>query len=240
MPGDRLPCGKPVDDLLTQVTDHMPPPDPAHQQSCPHCRAALAELEDLWAPVRDLAAEDVRAPAGLLQAVMAQIRDLSRNSWSAVLHEPRGRTRIAARVVGAVARLAAESVPHVTLALGGGRVATPSETTADPAKIAGPRAEPATDIGVAGNHVVVDVQIAVDYGAPMRQVAAVVRDRIAQHLATQTGLTTTEVNVTVVDIRPPRDHGRRVGGGNSSDRGPWSHRHRSLLDATDQMAVKRA
>jgi uncharacterized alkaline shock family protein YloU len=211
MPADRLPCGKPVDDLLTQVVDRTPPPDPAHQQSCPHCRAALAELEDLWAPVRDLAAEDVRAPAGLLQAVIAQIRDLSRNSWSAVLDDPGGRTRIAARVVGAVARLAAESVPHVTLALGGGRVATPTDTAADPAKIAGPRAEPATDIGVAGTHVVVDVQIAVDYGAPMQQVAAVVRDRIARHIAAQTGLVTTEVNVTVVDVRPPQVGTRTVG-----------------------------
>jgi uncharacterized alkaline shock family protein YloU len=211
MPADRLPCGKPVDDLLTQVVDRTPPPDPAHQQSCPHCRAALAELEDLWAPVRDLAAEDVRAPAGLLQAVMAQIRGLSRNSWSAVLDDPGGRTRIAARVVGAVARLAAESVPHVTLALGGGRVATPTDTAADPAKIAGPRAEPATDIGVAGTHVVVDVQIAVDYGAPMQQVAAVVRDRIARHIAAQTGLVTTEVNVTVVDVRPPQVGTRTVG-----------------------------
>jgi uncharacterized alkaline shock family protein YloU len=201
MPGDRLPCGTFVDDLLVQVTDRVPPIDPGHQRSCPHCRAALAELEDLWAPVRDLAAEDVRAPAGLMQAVMAQIRDLSRNSWSAVLDDPGGRTRIAARVVGAVARLAAESVPHVTLALGGGRVATPTDTTGGPTRIAGVGSEAATDIGVAGNHVVVDVQIAVDYGAPMRQVADRVRDRIAQHLA-QTGLTTTEVNVTVVDVRP--------------------------------------
>jgi uncharacterized alkaline shock family protein YloU len=202
MPADRLPCGKPVDDLLTQVTDRTPPPDPAHQHSCPHCRAAVAELEDLWAPVRDLAAEDVRAPAGLLQAVMGQIRDLSRNSWSAVLDDPLGRTRIAARVVGAVARLAAESVPHVTLALGGGRVATPTDTTADPARIAGRRSEAATDVGVAGSHVVVDVQIAVDYGAPVWQVAERVRNRIAQHIATQTGLTASEVNVAVVDVRP--------------------------------------
>jgi uncharacterized alkaline shock family protein YloU len=216
VPADRLPCGKPVDDLLIQVTDRTAPPDPAHQWRCPHCRAALAELEDLWAPVRDLAAEDVRAPAGLLQAVMAQIRDLSRTSWSAVLDDPGGRTRIAARVVGAVARLAAESVPHVTLALGGGRVATPTESTADPARIAG--AEAATDIGLAGTHVVVDVQIAVDYGVPMRQVADRVRDRIARHLATQTGLTTTEVNVTVVDVRPSPDDGRHGGGRSRSER----------------------
>jgi uncharacterized alkaline shock family protein YloU len=209
MPGDRLPCGKAIDDLLIQVADRTAPSDPAHQRTCPHCRAALAELEDLWAPVRDVAAEDVRAPAGLLQAVMAQIRELARNDWSAVLTGPRGRTRIAARVVGAVARLAAESVPHVTLALGSGRVATPADTPVlDHTKIAGRHSEAATDIGVAGEHVVVDIQIAVDYGVPMWQVAALVRNSIAQRIATQTGLTTTEVNVTVVDVQSPADHSR--------------------------------
>ncbi len=206
MSGDRLPCGAPVDDLLAQVTEGTPARDAAHQRTCPHCRAALAEFEDLWAPVHELAAEEVRAPAGLLQAVMAQIRELSRNSWSAVLSDPTGQTgqtRIAARVVGAVARLAAESVPHVTLALGGGRVATPTGAAADLPLIAGRRGEAATDVGLAGSHVVVDVQIAVDLGAPMQQVAAVVRDRIARHIAEQTGLVTTQVNVTVVDVRPP-------------------------------------
>lgn len=202
--GDRLPCGKPADDLLAQVTDRTPPPDPEHQRTCPHCRAALAEFADLWAPVHDLAAEDVRAPSGLLQAVMAQIRELSRNDWSAVLQGSRGHTRIAARVVGAVARLAAESVPHVTLALGGGRVATPDGATADLARVAGREGETATDVGVAGAHVVVEIQIAVDYGVPMQQVADRVRQRIVRHLADQTGLTTTEVNVAVVDVRPRR------------------------------------
>jgi uncharacterized alkaline shock family protein YloU len=198
---DRLPCGMPVDELLAQIVDRTPPRDAAHQQHCPHCRATLSHLEDLWAPVHDLAAEDVRAPAGLLQAVMAQVRELSRSSWSAVLLDDRGRTRIAARVVGAVARLAAESVPSVTLALGGGRVVSPADPATDRQRAAG--ADDATSIGVAGDRVVVDVQIAVDYGADMLAVAEQVRDRITRHIATQTSLTTTEVNVTVVDVRPP-------------------------------------
>jgi len=37
---------------------------------------------------------------------------------------------------------------------------------------------------------------------PLWQVAERVRKRIADHIATQTGLITTEVNVTVVDVRP--------------------------------------
>ncbi len=49
----------------------------------------------------------------------------------------------------------------------------------------------------------VDVQIAVDYGASMHRVAEQVRERIAQHIAVQTGLTATEVHVVVVDVRVP-------------------------------------
>ena len=207
VPADRLPCGAVPADLLTQVTEGTAPRDPAHQRSCPHCRAALAEFEDLWTPVRELAAEQVRAPADLLQSVMAQIRELARANWSAVLHDPAGQTRIAARVIGAVARLAAESVPHVSLALGGGRVATPPDTAADPARVAGPDGEAATSVGTAGSRVVVDVQIAVDHGVPIHAVAAVVRERIAAHIAQQTGLVTTEVNVAVVDVRSPRGGG---------------------------------
>lgn len=199
--GDPLPCGTSVDVLFLQVTGGVPAPDTAHQRHCPHCRAALAALSELWAPVQELAAEEVRAPAGLLQSVMAQVREMSRNDWTAVLHEDAGQTRIAARVVGAVARLAAESVPHVTLALGGGRVATPSGAAADPGRVAG--AEDATEVGIAGSHVVVDVQIAVDHGMSIPRVAELVRQRISAHLAAQTGLTTTEVNVVVVDVRPP-------------------------------------
>lgn len=198
--GDRLPCGVHADDLLSQVVDGTPPRDPAHQASCPHCRATLTHLTRLWAPVLDLAHEDVRAPAGLLQAVMSEVRELARGGWSAVLRDETGQTRIAARVVGAVARLAAESIPHVTLALGGGRVATAAGERTDRTAVAD--AEDATDVGLAGDRVVVDVQITVDLGVPIPRVAQQVRDRITDHLRVQTGLHTTEVNVTVVDVRP--------------------------------------
>lgn len=192
---ERLPCGAHSADLLAQVVDGAAPRNPEHQAHCPHCRATLAYLTELWAPVLDVAAEDVRAPAGLLQAVMSEVRVLARAGWSAVLHEEGGQTRIAARVVGAVARLAAESVPSVSLALGGGRIATAIGGSSDQ--------ESATDVGLAGDRVVVDVQIAVDFGVSVHRVAQQVRDRIAAHLRAQTGLTTTEVNVVVVDVRLP-------------------------------------
>lgn len=71
--GGRLPCGVLVEDLLSQVADAAPPADPGHQRGCPHCRATLAQLDDLWSPVRQVTAETVQAPPGLLQAVMTQV-----------------------------------------------------------------------------------------------------------------------------------------------------------------------
>jgi uncharacterized alkaline shock family protein YloU len=190
--GDRrLPCGVPLDALLDQVAERRPPRDPHHQQNCAHCRVALAELDDLWAPVRDLAGEPVHAPPGLLAHVMGRIRDISRNPWFAVVPGPTGGTRIAARVVAAVARLAAGTVPHVDTAIGRGR-AVPDDPTADPATVA-----------VAGTHVIVDLDIAVGFGASIPEVTRQVRAAVLRDLREHTGLTTTEVNITVVDVHLP-------------------------------------
>jgi uncharacterized alkaline shock family protein YloU len=194
----RLPCGVPVDELLAQVAERRRPRDPVHQRGCPHCRAALAELDEIWAPVHELADEEVHAPSGLLETVMARVRELSRNPWYAVVPGSVGGTRIAARVVGAVARLAAQSVPYVAVAVGRGR-ALPD----DAERVAGEEGQAATSIGLAGTHVVVDIDIAVDYGVPIPQVAHLVREHIRRDLRQHTGLTTIEVNITVVDVRLP-------------------------------------
>ena len=198
MDSSRLPCGVLYDTLLTEVADHAAPTDPAHRASCPHCRATLAELGDLWGPLHELARERVRAPRDLLPTVMARLGELARHGWFAIVPGERGHTRIAARVVAAVARLAAEDVRHVTLALGGGRTGTGST----PAQIAGPQGEAATDVGVAGSHVVVDIQIAVEIGAHIPTVADDVRAQVGAAIAAQLGLRTTEVNVTVADVGP--------------------------------------
>lgn len=192
-----LPCGVPYDSLLTQVADHAAPVDSAHQSVCPHCRATLAELDSLWDPLRELAREQIKAPRDLLPAVMARVRELARHSWYAFVPGERGHTRIAARVVAAVARLAAEDVPHVTLALGSGR--TGSQSTR--AQIAGADVEAATDIGVAGSHVVVDIQIAIEIGAHIPTVVSQVRTQIGQAIAGYLGLVPAEVNVTVADVQ---------------------------------------
>ena len=85
--GDRLPCGVRVGKLLNQIAGHAAPRDPDHQRTCRHCHATLVELTALWQPVHDLAAEDVQAPAHLLEAVMLRVRQLPRSMWHAVIQQ---------------------------------------------------------------------------------------------------------------------------------------------------------
>ncbi len=200
--GGRLPCGVLVEDLLSQVADAAPPADPGHQRGCPHCRATLAQLDDLWSPVRQVTAETVQAPPGLLQAVMTQVGSCPgtagrpccstrraapaspRGSWAPSTGWPPSRYR-------------ASRSPWEE----GGSPRRPTRRPTAP----GSRGERWIGHGRRSvrTHVVVDVQIAVDYGASMHRVAEQVRERIAQHIAVQTGLTATEVHVVVVDVRVP-------------------------------------
>lgn len=196
MTEDNLPCGVPFDEILDQVTDHRPPRDPRHQATCPTCRATLAELGDVWSLMDELAAQPVQAPTHLLHAVMDRIRELSAQPWYAVLTTPQGDTKIAARVVGALARLAAEDVPEVSLALGGGHHSKDQSL----AEVAGPSGEAATDVGVSGTHVVVDIDVIADLGTHLPHLADQVRARIHQDIASYTGLTVAEVNVNIVDV----------------------------------------
>lgn len=205
----RLPCGARYDDLLAQVADRTPPPDPRHQATCPHCRAALADLAATWGPLHELAAQDVRAPDSVLTAVMTHIRELARHTWYADVPAEHGHTRIGARVIGAVARLAAEELPGVALALGHGHGHGHARARADQATIAGPAGESATDVGVAGSHVVIDIHVAVELGTPIPATAARLRAHIARTVAAHLGLTAVEVNITVADVLHAGSSGRR-------------------------------
>ncbi|WP_425953464.1 Asp23/Gls24 family envelope stress response protein [Xylanimonas sp. McL0601] len=182
---DRIACGTPIDDLLEQVAAHGRPQDPAHQASCPHCRAALAEITELWRPVDRLAGVRAAAPPDLLAAVTEAVRRLPRHGWHAVLPTDRGETRIAGRVIAAVVRRAAAQTDHVTLAVGRAR-----------------SGRDAAHVGVAGTHVVIDVQVAVELGSAVPVLADQLRRHIREHLRAHTGLSATEINIAVLDVTP--------------------------------------
>jgi hypothetical protein len=68
-----LPCGADLNDLVAQVADGVPG-DLAHQAGCPHCQAALAQLDELWSLVGRLARERVEVPERVDAVVLGRIR----------------------------------------------------------------------------------------------------------------------------------------------------------------------
>lgn len=204
----RLPCGEDLDRLLEQVADQLPAVRPEHQAVCPHCRAALAELTVTFAPLRELAAEPVRAPGWLGEAVMARVRALARDPWHGTLPGSGGVTRIAAWVVAAIARRAAQHVPGVEAVFGRTRVATvatpaPGLPGDRPGGPGASRRSRADGVGVAGRSVVVDLDVVATYGQPLDELASRVRRSVVRIVQALTGLDVVEVNVTVVDVRAP-------------------------------------
>jgi uncharacterized alkaline shock family protein YloU len=113
---------------------------------------------------------------------MAKVRSLPRNPWYAIVPGDRGATLTAARVFAHVVGLASQRVPGVSLAVGSGR---------SPA---------GADIGVAGRHVVVDVQVVVQLGAHIPTLVRLLRGRIREHVVSMTGIAPAEINVHVIDV----------------------------------------
>lgn len=193
---DRLPCGADIDALLAQVADLGAVPRTAHQHNCPHCQATLAEFDRLWGPVRQLVAEHITTPSGLLSAVMRRVREITSDVWHAVTPGDRGSTRIAAQVIATVARLAAGRVPGVWVALG----RTTNPTAARAAETATRQQRyPGAAVGVAGTTAVVEIALATTYGQPIAAVAQHARREVIHDLQALTGIQA-EVNITVDDI----------------------------------------
>lgn len=194
---DRLPCGTAVADLFEQVAAGRQSQLSTHQRGCPHCRAALMELAELWGPLRELAAASVTAPAGMLTSIMIRVRELAREVWYAVLPDGRGRTTIAARVVGVIAREAASGVPGVKAALGRSTDAAQEQTARQATER---HAYPGTAVGVARGRVAVDLALAVAYGLAIPAVSARVQRAVIRQIRATTGLEDIEVNVTVDNV----------------------------------------
>ena len=189
-----LPCGADVDPVLEQVADGHAADLDAHQQDCVHCQAAIAEFAALWAPVTEAAASPVPAPPGLTAAVMSQIRVLVRDVWYTLQTTNLGFIRIAARIVAALARDTARTVPGVRVALGRSKPAALDEQ----ATVG--RHHPRAAVGVLGRTAVVDLAVAVTYGDPVHEVARDIQQRVIATLRDQIGLQTVVVNVTIDDI----------------------------------------
>ena len=189
MSADDLPCGSSRDDLLEQVADGAAAQRTTHQRGCPHCQAALAEYDRLFAPVRALAAQPVPVPDTVLAEVLRRVRGSVPDADYGVLSGPRGVTRVAGRVVSVTARVATENIPGVRAAL----------AREEPFGTAGP---PTVEIesGVAGSSTAVRITVAADYGQDLHALADRIRAAVARTVEEVTGLLAVQIDVTIDDV----------------------------------------
>jgi uncharacterized alkaline shock family protein YloU len=187
---DQLPCGAAIDDLVSQVAEGDAAVRTQHQAGCPHCQAALAEYDQLFSPVRELAAEPVPVPGTILEEVLRRVRGSIPDSDYGVLPGPLGVTRIARRLVEVTARVVTEQVPGVYVAL------VRAEDGA---------ADGSADVvaGVAGASTALRITLAAAYGEDLQALTERVRLAVAQAVRATTGLQPVGIDVVIDDVFPP-------------------------------------
>jgi uncharacterized alkaline shock family protein YloU len=123
------------------------------------------------------------------------------------LASERGATRIADSVVIKVAGVAAHEVPGV-YALGGGAARAMGTMTQRVGFTA--RAAQGVSVEVGEREAAVDLTIVLDYGESIPRVAQEVRENVIRRIEGITGLSVTEVNVTVDDLYVPGEEEEAV------------------------------
>lgn len=204
---ERLPCGVALAPLIDQVAEGAAPAEPEHQAACPHCRATVTELEEIWERVREVAHEEVVAPDRIVEHVISRIREefvldgipleavVPRMLRHAQLPEARGSTRIADVVVEEIAARVAQAVPGVHALSAGGvggalRPLMPSRA--------------GVGVEVREDEVTVELRLVVEYGAPIPEVTGTVRLAVIQAVEALTGLSVPAVDISVDDVHVER------------------------------------
>jgi uncharacterized alkaline shock family protein YloU len=200
--GERLTCGRRVEEVLAQVADGRGVDRDAHQRRCPHCQAALAEYDRLWAPIMELAAEKVTALDGIVEIALARIRGAVEHLDYGVLESERGRTRISGRVVVVAARESAQGVPGVRVALSrqiARRTGNRGEIRGGSAAVDQPgRTEVVA--GVAGRSTAIEITLAADYGVDLLRLGEQVRAAVTAEVRALTDLEPVYITVIIDDI----------------------------------------
>lgn len=124
---------------------------------------------------------------------------VSQSGASSALVTEQGRTSIADGVVAKIAGIAASEVSGI-YALGGGAARAMGAVRE---RIGGTSASQGVAVEVGERQAAVDVDVVVEYGNSIADVANGVRRNIISSITRMTGLEVTEVNVNVVDIHIP-------------------------------------
>jgi uncharacterized alkaline shock family protein YloU len=111
---NTLPCGRHPEHLLQLVADSARIHPRAHEATCPYCQAALAELGELWHPVREWATEDVELPRALLAGIITRVRKLVQSPRHVAVTTTKGVTTVTSWVLGMIAAAATQDTPGIT------------------------------------------------------------------------------------------------------------------------------
>ncbi|WP_405009764.1 Asp23/Gls24 family envelope stress response protein [Kitasatospora sp. NBC_01539] len=125
----------------------------------------------------------------------------------------RGRTTIADGVVEKIAGIAAREVPGVH-ALGAGMSRTIGAVR-DRVPGGRPSAGRGVKVEVGERQAAVDLDIVVEYGVPITEVAGDIRESVISAVERMTGLDVVEVNIAVDDVHLPDEDEDEDGGGGS-------------------------
>jgi uncharacterized alkaline shock family protein YloU len=123
--------------------------------------------------------------------------------------ETRGRTTIADGVVEKIAGIAAREVPGIN-ALGGGFTRTMGAVRD---RVPGGHASAGrgVTVEVGEKQTAIDLQVVVEYGVSIREVAAEVRENVIAAVERMTGLEVVEVNIAVNDVHLPDEDTSETG-----------------------------
>jgi uncharacterized alkaline shock family protein YloU len=130
---------------------------------------------------------------------------VARRDTGSVLQSGGGTTKIADVVVQKIASLSAREVPGVR-SLGGGTARTIGALRG---RIpgAGTSHGQGVTVEVGERQVAVDLDVLIDYGVAIPDLAKSVRDNVITSIQEMTGLEVVEVNITIVDVNLGEDGG---------------------------------
>ncbi|MFJ8815652.1 Asp23/Gls24 family envelope stress response protein [Amycolatopsis thermoflava] len=171
--GYALPCGRDMEQLWQRLEELGNDP---HERDCPHCRAAHGSLQLLREATAELR-HDTPAPSqDLTSRIMAAVRAEVRRRELLPLptHEPGG-ARISERVVAAILRFAADTVPGVR--------ARHCRVTTRP-----------------GTKVEVEMELAVRYPDTTGAALNLVRERVPAAAGARIGVEVARLDVSVTDL----------------------------------------
>jgi hypothetical protein len=200
----RLGCGRDVDD----VWEHMDRPPDGHEEACPYCTAARADLAELSAATRRLAAADredstLRVPDGMLSDVLSIVRTQVRRGRTIPLlrpvpagHDGAGDEApdltVSEQLVATLVREVCDLDPDVEVR----RVGIDATATPVPATVTAGGAPG----GIEPADLSIDLQVTVRHDVAIPDLLDGLRRTIRSQVLTRVGTTVSRIDVAVVDL----------------------------------------